>query len=312
MRRRRARAMLNPHGHCGPALRNARRPAHDTGWCVAVRDESAAAAARSMDRQAVGAGWRLSAGTRARAAAWRHLAHRQPRRPSCRCRRNGLTARARIQGRVGHGPAGARVSDRVGRSSVAVWSALDRRRRTSLVRRCAARACQHDCRSRRAPWRRGANAGRCSSQCADGGSTPHAARRIHCRTCCTLVQVGRCRGMGAGAHRGDSRLRVRPEPRARDRLESRASASSLRESGGARAKTCAQLARFHATLLALEHHTDDSLAAAAQRLGYFDQAHLAREFRAIAGTTITEYRRGRQFGADYGFARESQSHSSKS
>ena len=77
-------------------------------------------------------------------------------------------------------------------------------------------------------------------------------------------------------------------------------------------KTCAQLARFHATLLALEHHTDDSLAAAAQRLGYFDQAHLAREFRAIAGTTITEYRRGRQFGADYGFARESPSHSSKS
>jgi hypothetical protein len=38
----------------------------------------------------------------------------------------------------------------------------------------------------------------------------------------------------------------------------------------------------------------------------------AREFRAIAGTTITDYRRGRQFGADYGFARESQSHSSKS
>jgi AraC-like DNA-binding protein len=77
-------------------------------------------------------------------------------------------------------------------------------------------------------------------------------------------------------------------------------------------KTCAQLARFHATLLALERHTDDGLAAAAQRLGYFDQAHLAREFRAIAGTTITDYRRGRQFGADYGFARESASHSSKS
>lgn len=77
-------------------------------------------------------------------------------------------------------------------------------------------------------------------------------------------------------------------------------------------KSCAQVARIHATLLALEHHTDDGLAAAAQRLGYFDQAHLAREFRAIAGTTITDYRRGRQFGADYGFARESQSHSSKS
>jgi AraC-like DNA-binding protein len=77
-------------------------------------------------------------------------------------------------------------------------------------------------------------------------------------------------------------------------------------------KSCAQVARFHATLLALEHHTDDGLAAAAQRLGYCDQAHLAREFRTIAGTTITDYRRGRQFGADYGFARESQSHSSKS
>jgi AraC-like DNA-binding protein len=65
-------------------------------------------------------------------------------------------------------------------------------------------------------------------------------------------------------------------------------------------------------LLALEYHSDDGLAAAAQRLGYFDQAHLAREFRAIAGTTITDYRRGRQFGADYGFARERTSHSSKS
>jgi len=77
-------------------------------------------------------------------------------------------------------------------------------------------------------------------------------------------------------------------------------------------KTCAQLARFHATLLALEWRSEDSLAAAAQRLGYFDQAHLAREFRAIAGTTITDYRSGRRFGADYGFAREGTSHSSKS
>jgi AraC-like DNA-binding protein len=77
-------------------------------------------------------------------------------------------------------------------------------------------------------------------------------------------------------------------------------------------KSCAQVARFHATLLALEHQSDEGLAAAAQRLGYFDQAHLAREFRAIAGTTITDYRRGRQFGADYGFARERQSHLSKS
>lgn len=77
-------------------------------------------------------------------------------------------------------------------------------------------------------------------------------------------------------------------------------------------KTCAQLARFHATLLALERHSDDGLAAAAQRLGYFDQAHLAREFRAIAGTTITDYRRGRRFGTDYGFSREGTSHSSKS
>ena len=77
-------------------------------------------------------------------------------------------------------------------------------------------------------------------------------------------------------------------------------------------KTCAQLARFHATLLTLEQRTDDGLAAAAQRLGYFDQAHLAREFRAIAGTTISDYLRGRRFGTDYGFARASTSHSSKS
>jgi AraC-like DNA-binding protein len=77
-------------------------------------------------------------------------------------------------------------------------------------------------------------------------------------------------------------------------------------------KTCAQVARFHATLLALEHHSDERLAEAAQRLGYFDQAHLAREFRSIAGLTVSQYRLGRRFGADYGFARDKGSRSSKS
>jgi AraC-like DNA-binding protein len=76
-------------------------------------------------------------------------------------------------------------------------------------------------------------------------------------------------------------------------------------------KRCAQLARFHAAMLALERSGEERLAAAAQRLGYFDQAHLAREFRAIAGITIREYQLGRRFGTDYGFAREGTSHSSK-
>ncbi|MGH8187170.1 MAG: helix-turn-helix domain-containing protein [Steroidobacteraceae bacterium] len=44
-------------------------------------------------------------------------------------------------------------------------------------------------------------------------------------------------------------------------------------------KRCAQLARFHAAMLALERSGEERLAAAAQRLGYFDQAH--RKVRLI-------------------------------
>lgn len=77
-------------------------------------------------------------------------------------------------------------------------------------------------------------------------------------------------------------------------------------------KSCAKVARFHSALLALESVEEERLASTAQRLGYFDQAHLAREFRAIAGLTITEYQRARGYSIDYGFARESASHSSKS
>jgi AraC-like DNA-binding protein len=76
-------------------------------------------------------------------------------------------------------------------------------------------------------------------------------------------------------------------------------------------KTCVQLTRFHTALGALENVREEPLAATAQRLGYFDQAHLAREFHMIAGMTITEYRRARAFAADYGFARQDASHSSK-
>jgi AraC-like DNA-binding protein len=76
-------------------------------------------------------------------------------------------------------------------------------------------------------------------------------------------------------------------------------------------KTWVRLLRFHAALGALENVREESLAAAAQRLGYFDQAHLAREFHLIAGMTITDYRRARAFAVDYGFARQNASHSSK-
>lgn len=189
-----------------------------------------------MDRQAVGVGWRLSTGARARAAARRHLAHRQSRRSSCGRRCNRSAARARVQGRVGHWPAGASFSDRIGRPCVALRSPVDGRRRVSIIRCRTARARQHDRRSGRASWRSGANAGGRGSQCSDGRSTARAAWLLHCRACRTRVQVGRRSGVGAEAHRDDSGLRVRPEPSARDRLEPRASASPLRQSSRTRAQ----------------------------------------------------------------------------
>jgi AraC-like DNA-binding protein len=54
-------------------------------------------------------------------------------------------------------------------------------------------------------------------------------------------------------------------------------------------KTLARILRFRAVVTGLT--SGDSLAELAQRCGYYDQAHLNRDFREFAGATPTEYLR---------------------
>ncbi len=98
------------------------------------------------------------------------------------------------------------------------------------------------------------------------------------------------------------------------------------EHAGVGPRSVARLARFHAAIRALGDdrgsgpfgNPDDSSAAVegrlvdlAHELGYYDQAHLARDFRAIGGLTPTAYLRSRVHSLDYGFARVERSDSSK-
>ncbi len=97
-------------------------------------------------------------------------------------------------------------------------------------------------------------------------------------------------------------------------------------------RSVARLSRFHAAIRALGSgaprkrgatgvsavdangtvpRADERLAVLAHELGYYDQAHLTREFRQIGGLTPTEYLRSRVHSLDYGFARVETSDSSK-
>lgn len=56
-------------------------------------------------------------------------------------------------------------------------------------------------------------------------------------------------------------------------------------------KSLERLGRFQRALRALDGTRGTSLASVATRAGYFDQAHLCRDFRLFAGITPTGYRR---------------------
>ncbi len=65
----------------------------------------------------------------------------------------------------------------------------------------------------------------------------------------------------------------------------------FRERIGISPKSLGRLGRFQRALRALDGVPHTSLAAVATRAGYFDQAHLGRDFRLFAGTTPAGYRR---------------------
>jgi AraC-like DNA-binding protein len=59
---------------------------------------------------------------------------------------------------------------------------------------------------------------------------------------------------------------------------------------GVSPKQLARVARLQRAVADLQRGRGDGLADAALRLGYFDQAHMARDFRALAGLTPAEAR----------------------
>jgi len=65
---------------------------------------------------------------------------------------------------------------------------------------------------------------------------------------------------------------------------------SFRERVGLPPKTLARVMRFQRTLWALEQ-SETSWASVAAACGYYDQAHLVRDFREFAGQTPSDYRR---------------------
>jgi AraC-like DNA-binding protein len=63
----------------------------------------------------------------------------------------------------------------------------------------------------------------------------------------------------------------------------------FREQVGPAPKTAARLVRFQRTVRLLERHDAGRFAEIAQRCGYYDQAHMNREFRELAGTAPGEF-----------------------
>lgn len=56
-------------------------------------------------------------------------------------------------------------------------------------------------------------------------------------------------------------------------------------------KSLGRLGRFQRALRAIDGNPQTSLASVSARTGYFDQAHMSRDFRRFAGTTPAGYRR---------------------
>jgi transcriptional regulator GlxA family with amidase domain len=65
----------------------------------------------------------------------------------------------------------------------------------------------------------------------------------------------------------------------------------FRERVGITPKSFGRLGRFQRALRALDGSRHQSLAGVAARAGYFDQAHLCRDFRSFGDTTPAGYRR---------------------
>jgi AraC-like DNA-binding protein len=63
----------------------------------------------------------------------------------------------------------------------------------------------------------------------------------------------------------------------------------FREQVGPAPKTAARLVRFQRTVRLLERDDGGRFAEIAQRCGYYDQAHMNREFRALAGAAPGEF-----------------------
>ena len=63
----------------------------------------------------------------------------------------------------------------------------------------------------------------------------------------------------------------------------------FREQVGLPPKTIARILRFRGALAGLENGNGDRLAEIAQDCGYYDHAHLNRDFREFAGLTPTEF-----------------------
>lgn len=63
----------------------------------------------------------------------------------------------------------------------------------------------------------------------------------------------------------------------------------FREQVGPAPKTAARLVRFQRTVRLLERHDGGRFAEIAQRCGYYDQAHMNREFRELAGAAPGEF-----------------------
>lgn len=74
-------------------------------------------------------------------------------------------------------------------------------------------------------------------------------------------------------------------------------AENFRAEIGLPPKAMAGLARFHHAADLLRRPTRRSLAAVALTCGYYDQAHLNREFRELAGRTPTEFLAGQAIDA---------------
>jgi len=63
----------------------------------------------------------------------------------------------------------------------------------------------------------------------------------------------------------------------------------FRQQIGPAPKTAARLVRFQRTVRLLERHDGGRFAEIAQRCGYYDQAHMNREFRELAGAAPGEF-----------------------